>query len=256
MDALLSLLYGLAAYAASLATLLYLVGFTGNLLVPKSVDLGSPPWPGGVLTNLLLVALFAVQHSVMARRGFKRWWLRIVPAAVERSTYVLATCAVLGLWFWAWTPLPFPVVWRMDGLPAAVLWGLFATGWLLALVSTFLIHHFELFGLQQVWSRFTGRPRAEMPFSTPLLYRHVRHPLYLGLLLAFWATPVMTAGHLLYALAATAYVFIGVAFEERDLLVQFGERYRAYRADVGMLLPRPRWTKRHDNLRAGDPHAD
>lgn len=240
MRGLFSFLYGVAAYAACLAALLYLIGFSGDLLVPTSVDRGAAaPWPAAVAIDLLLLALFGLQHSVMARRGFKRWWTRLVPAAVERSTYVLATCGVLALLFRFWVPIESPLVWRVDGRAgAALLWGLFALGWSLVLLSTFLIDHFELFGLRQVFARLMGRARPEVGFKAPLLYRYVRHPLYLGLLLSFWAVPVMSAGHLLFSLGLSAYILVGIGFEERDLLAQFGERYRRYRAEVGMLLPR------------------
>jgi methanethiol S-methyltransferase len=239
---LLSVLYGVAAYLACLAALLYFIGFSGNLLVPKSVDVGAgASWDQALGPNLLLLALFGVQHSVMARRGFKRWWTRVVPPAVERSTYVVATCAVLALVFWFWVPIEAPVVWQVEhSAGVALLWGLFGLGWLIVLLSTFLINHFELFGLQQVFARLTQRAAPEAQFRTPLLYRYVRHPLYLGLLLTFWAVPVMTAGRLLFALGFSAYTLIGIAFEERDLLQQFGERYRAYREQVGMLIPRAR----------------
>ena len=242
MRRLLSFIYGVGAYVACLATLLYFIGFSGNLLVPRSVDSGADaPWGEALVADLLLLALFGVQHSVMARRGFKHWWTRVVPAAVERSTYVLATCAVLALMFRFWVPIHVPVLWRIEhGAGMALLWGLFALGWVLVLVSTFQIDHFELFGLQQVFARLTQRAAPEYRFKTPLLYRYVRHPLYTGLLLTFWAVPVMTAGRLLFALGSTAYVLIGISFEERDLLRQFGERYRTYREQVGMLLPRAR----------------
>jgi len=242
MRGLLSFVYGVAAYAACLATLFYFIGFSANLLVPTSVDLGvDAPWVDALVADLLLLALFGVQHSVMARRSFKDWWTRVVPAAVERSTYLLATCAVLLLMFRFWVPIHAPVVWRVEQpAGAALLWGLFAVGWLLVLVSTFLLDHFELFGLQQVFARLRHRAAPETQFRTPLLYRYVRHPLYSGLLLTFWSVPVMTAGRLLFALGFTAYILIGIAFEERDLLRQFGERYRAYREQVGMLIPHPR----------------
>jgi methanethiol S-methyltransferase len=239
MRGLLSFLYGVAAYVAGLAALLYFIGFSGNLLVPKSVDVGtSAPWVEALGTDLLLLALFGFQHSVMARRGFKRWWTRVVPAAVERSTYVVATCAVLALMFWFWVPIAAPVVWQVENSAGvALLWSLFGLGWMLVLVSTFLINHFELFGLQQVFARLMQRAMPEARFRTPLLYRYMRHPLYMGLLLSFWMVPVMTAGRLLFALGLSVYILIGIMFEERDLLLQFGERYRHYRAEVGMLLP-------------------
>ncbi|MGZ5903704.1 MAG: methanethiol S-methyltransferase [Reyranella sp.] len=250
MRRLLSFLYGVAAYVACLAILLYFIGFSADLLVPKSVDFGAPaPGVEALGTDLLLLALFGVQHSVMARRGFKRWWTRVVPPAVERSTYVAATCAVLALMFWFWVPIEAPVVWQVEhSAGAALLWGLFGLGWLLVLVSTFLINHFEMFGLQQVFARLTQRALPEARFRAPLLYRYVRHPLYVGLLLTFWSVPVMTAGRLLFALGSSAYILIGIAFEERDLLQQFGERYRTYREQVGMLIPRAR-SPRHT---AGD----
>jgi methanethiol S-methyltransferase len=240
MRGLFSFLYGGTAYAACLVALLYFIGFSGNLLVPKSVDVGAgAPWAEALGIDLVLLALFGVQHSVMARRGFKRWWTRVVPPAVERSTYVAATSLVLALLFWFWVPIEAPVVWQVhNSFGMALLWGLFGLGWVLVLVSTFLINHFELFGLQQVFARLTQRAMPEVQFKTPLLYRYVRHPLYLGLLLSLWAVPVMTAGRLLFALGCSAYILIGIGFEERDLISQFGERYRRYRAEVGMLLPR------------------
>jgi protein-S-isoprenylcysteine O-methyltransferase Ste14 len=246
MRGLLSILYGVAAYVACLAVLLYFIGFSANLFVPKSVDVGAgAPWVDALGTNLLLLALFGVQHSVMARRGFKRWWTRVIPAAVERSTYVVATCAVLALLFQFWVPIDAPLVWQVEHRAgAALLWGLFGLGWSIVLASTFLINHFELFGLQQVFAPLGQRPVREPEFKTPLLYRYVRHPLYVGLLLSFWAVPVMTAGRLLFALGFSAYILIGIAFEERDLLQQFGQRYRTYREQVGMLIPHARWPKR------------
>ena len=241
MRALFSFLYGLAAYLACQATLLYFVGFSANLLVPKSVDVGgSAPMPQAVVTDVLLLVLFGVQHSVMARRGFKTWWTRIVPPVVERSTFVVATCVVMGLMFWLWVPITAQVVWRVENQTlAAVLWGLFGLGWAVALVSTFLLNHFELYGLQQVFTPLARRGASEAPqFRTPLFYRYVRHPLYVGFLLSLWAVPVMTAGRLLLAIGLSLYILIGIAFEERDLIRQFGERYRTYRRQVGMLVPR------------------
>ena len=246
MRGLVSFLYGVAAYVACLAALLYFIGFSGNLLVPKSVDLGaSAPLVEALGTDLLLVALFGIQHSVMARRGFKRWWTCVVPPAVERSTYMVATCAVLALMFRFWVPIEAPVVWQVEHRAGmALLWGLFGLGWLLVLGSTFLINHFELFGLQQVFARLRQRVVPDAQFRTPLLYRYVRHPLYVGLLLSFWSVPVMTAGRLLFTFGFSAYILIGIAFEERDLLQQFGERYRKYREQVGMLIPRMRSPRR------------
>jgi protein-S-isoprenylcysteine O-methyltransferase Ste14 len=240
MRAILSFFYGLAAYAACLVALLYLIGFSGGVLVPRSVDSGTAATLLEALcVDVLLLSLFAVQHSVMARQAFKRAWTRIVPRAVERSTYVLATSIVLALVFWQWRPIPAPIVWGIGNAAAAqLLWAVFWLGWALVLVSTFLINHFELFGLQQVFARLTGREMPAQGFKTPLLYRYVRHPLYLGLLLSLWSVPVMTAGHLLFSIGLSGYILVGIWFEERDLVAQFGARYRRYRAEVGMLVPR------------------
>jgi protein-S-isoprenylcysteine O-methyltransferase Ste14 len=243
MGARLSFLYGMVAYGAGFAALLYLIGFCGNLpLVATAVDRGhAAAWPEAVGVDLLLLALFEIQHSAMARRSFKRVWTRIVPPAVERSTFVLATSLVLALLFWQWRPIPAPILWQIER-PFAVylLWATFWLGWALVIASTFLINHFELFGLQQVWIRLVGSRMPSAQFRTPLLYRHVRHPLYLGLLLGFWFVPVMSAGHLLFSAGASTYILIGIGFEERDLVAQFGQRSRRYREEVGMLLPRIR----------------
>jgi methanethiol S-methyltransferase len=242
---LFALLYGVVAYVIFFATFLYLVGFTGNLIVPKSIDIGLPagaaevPLAATLLINTLLIGVFALQHSVMARPAFKRWWTRLVPKAVERSTYVLFTSAALILLFAQWRPIATPVLWRVEGAAAIALVAVHWTGWGLLLASTFLLDHFELFGLKQVFMRLTGREPSPPVFRTPLFYRRVRHPIYLGILLAFWATPTMTAGHLLFAAGMSVYILIGIWFEERDLIALFGDRYRAYREQVGMLLPLP-----------------
>lgn len=234
--------YGVLAYAAGFTALLYLIGFAGNVLVPTSVDVGrEASWLEALVVDALLLGAFAIQHSVMARGAFKRRWTRVVPPAAERSTYVLATSLVLALLFWQWRPMAATVVWHVDD-PVAVrlVWAIFALGWVLVLLSTFLIDHFELFGLRQVYSRLTGRGMRAPEFRTPLLYRYVRHPLYVGLVLSLWSAPRMTAGHAMFSLGLTGYILVGIWFEERDLVAHFGERYRRYRAEVGMLVPRRR----------------
>lgn len=238
----LAVIYGAVSYVAFLAVFLYLVGFVVDLAVPRSIDHAiEAPLPQAILIDVGLITLFALQHSVMARPGFKKWWTRFVPAAVERSTYVLLTSAVLTLMFWQWRSID-TVVWHLDSAPVrAALITLGGVGWLTVLASTFMIDHFDLFGIRQVWGNWRSKPAEEASFREVLLYRVVRHPLLLGFLIAFWATPTMTAGHLLFAVTITAYIFIAVRFEERDLVDELGEPYRHYQERVPMLLPR-RWS--------------
>ena len=238
MAPLLSLAYGGVAYGVFLLTFLYAIGFTGSVVVPKAMNSGAVvPLSEALLVDVLLLAVFAVQHSLMARPAFKRLWTKVVPRPVERSTYVLFASLSLVLLFWQWRPIPV-VVWRVEAwVAASAIQAMFWAGWGLVLVSTFLISHFELFGVRQVFWHWLGRAMPQSEFRTPLLYKHVRHPIYLGFILAFWATPAMTAGHLLFALATTAYILIGIQLEERDLIRFFGEPYRRYRDGVAMLIP-------------------
>jgi protein-S-isoprenylcysteine O-methyltransferase Ste14 len=236
MGPIIAFTYGVVAYAVFFASFLYAIGFVGNL-VPQGMD-AAPVSPLGVslLIDLGLLGLFAVQHSVMARPAFKRWWTRIVPTPVERSTYVLASSLALILLFWQWRPLG-GVVWDIDNAAGrALMWTGFAFGWGLVLVTTFLINHFDLFGLRQVWFNLRGRPYTQLPFKTPGPYRLVRHPLYVGWFFAFWATPTMTTTHLLFAVMTTAYILIAIQLEERDL-VTFHPEYAEYRERVPMLIP-------------------
>jgi methanethiol S-methyltransferase len=238
-------LYGVACYAVFFATFLYAIGFIGNFAVPRTLD-GAPgeSLVGSLLVDLGLLGLFAIQHSVMARPAFKRWFTRLVPESAERSTYVLlSSLALIALFAW-WQPLGGSVWTVTDPTLRGVIWGAFAFGWLLVLVSTFLINHFDLFGLRQVWLQLLGRPYTQLPFRTPGPYRYVRHPLYVGWLFVFWATPTMTLSHLLFAVMTTAYILIAIQFEERDLADALPE-YRAYREEVPMIVPFTR--KRFDD---------
>ncbi|MDQ8727088.1 isoprenylcysteine carboxylmethyltransferase family protein [Bradyrhizobium sp. LHD-71] len=234
----LGLVYGTVVYAIFFGTFLYAIGFITGLIVPKTVNSGEAVPPlYALVVNLALMSLFAVQHSGMARRGFKRVLTQLVSPVIERSTYVLCSSLVLIALFTFWQPIP-TVVWQIEN-PAVALAVrcLSALGWLIVLYSTFLISHFELFGLKQVVLNFIGRAVPEAHFKTPGLYRVIRHPIYLGFIIAFWATPMMTAGHLLFAAVTTAYIFVGIALEERDLVATFGEQYRQYKARVAMLVP-------------------
>ena len=240
MGGIASVLYGVVVYLLFLGTFLYAIAFVGNLPVPKTIDSGEPGALGAALAiDVLLLGLFAIQHSVMARPAFKRWWTRFVPQPVERTTYVLFASLALLLLYWQWRPIPQPV-WSIAH-PAGVLimQAIFWIGWATVLISTFLISHFELFGLRQVYARLRGEALPPPVFKAPLLYKNVRHPIYLGFLLAFWATPSMTVGHLLFAAATTGYILIGIHLEERDLIQLFGDQYRRYREQVSMLIPLP-----------------
>jgi len=236
------LLYGIACYFVFFGTFLYAVGFVEAAVVPRTVDAGGPvSEPGAALfVNVLLLSLFAVQHSVMARKGFKERWTRIVPEPIERSTYVLAASLCLIALFWLWHPIP-AVLWDAQQ-PAlrALLTGVSLLGWGIVLLSTFLINHFDLFGLRQVYLAARGQRAQAHQFRTPLLYKLVRHPIYLGFIIAFWATPTMTVGHLLFAAVTLGYILVAIQFEERDLVREYGERYTAYKQQVRGLLPIPK----------------
>jgi protein-S-isoprenylcysteine O-methyltransferase Ste14 len=248
MGRFLAVVYGVAAYVLCLGALLYAIGFVSGFAVPKTVDRGlTGPTNEALVINCLLLLLFAVQHSVMARKPFKHLWTQIVPPPIERSTYVLLARLVLMFVFWQWRPIP-TIVWQVtDPTVKIALFGLAALGWGIVFLSTALINHFELFGLHQVLRNLLGQEAAEPCFKTPLLYKLVRHPLYLGLIIAFWATPVMTIGHLLFAVITTLYILVGITLEERDLIEVFGDEYRRYRQRVAMLLPFGTMLKRQKN---------
>ena len=234
-----ALVYGAVSYSLFLVVFVYAMWFVADVVVPRSVDraIDAPVWQA-VVIDLGLLTVFAVQHSVMARPAFKRWWTRFVPTAIERSTYVLFASLALALVFWQWRAID-TTVWQVDFAPAAVALDALATvGWMTVLASTFMIDHFELFGVRQVVLAWQSKAHAEKGFRTVLLYRLVRHPLMLGFLVAFWATPTMTAGHLLFSLTTTAYILVALRLEERDLIAALGDQYRTYRENVPMLVPR------------------
>jgi len=248
MNRALSFLYGVFCYAVFLLSFLYAIGFVGNLVVPKSIDSGSESsLARSLVLNVVLLGLFAAQHTIMARPAFKRWWTKIVPVQAERSTFVLAAGLLLLLLYWLWRPMP-GVVWSVEHpVGKAVLLGLFWAGWLTALLATFMINHFDLFGLRQVWLHLRRREYHHPQFQTRGLYHYIRHPLMLGFIIAFWATPHMTLGHLLFAVATTSYILIGIQLEEHDLVKFLGKDYEDYRRRVPMLIP---------FLRKGDRRED
>jgi methanethiol S-methyltransferase len=229
--------YGVVCYGVFFATLLYAIGFLGNFGVPRSIDSGTNgSVVAALLTDAALLAAFALQHSIMARPWFKRVWTRFVPEPVERSTYVLFSSVALLSLFFAWQPIP-GVLWRLDGAAAAVVYSLYAVGLLIVLLSTFMINHFDLFGLRQVYLYLTGRQYTHDTFRTPFFYRYIRHPLYFGWLLTFWSAPVMTSAHLFFAVMTTAYILVAIQLEEADLVAQHGDKYRRYQKQVPMLVP-------------------
>lgn len=241
MGRTLAFVYGAISYLVFFGTFLYAIGFVGNIVVPKSIDSGTEgPFVPSLIIDAVLLGLFAIQHSVMARQGFKRWWTRFIPKPIERSTYVLLSSLLLLLLFWQWRPI-LTVIWNVTNpIGSLALVALFWIGWLLVLASTFVINHFDLFGLRQVYLFQKGKQYTNLVFKKRFFYRFVRHPLLLGFMIAFWATPIMTLGHLVFAIATTAYMLIAIQLEERDMANIHGDEYRQYQREVSMLIPFPK----------------
>ena len=235
----LALAYGALSYAVFLIAFLYAIGFVGNLVVPKTIDSGAVrPIQEALIVNMLLLGVFAIQHSVMARPGFKKWWTKIIPKPIERSTFVLLASLLLLLLYWQWRPIPTPIWVIENSVGQLLLQALYFLGWLIVFLGTFMINHFDLFGLRQVYLKLRNQEYIDLGFRVPGFYKFVRHPIMLGFLIAFWATPVMTVGHLLFAVATTGYILIALQLEERDLVNHFGEKYQEYRRKTSMLMPR------------------